>query len=77
MNGRDNICKVNNNLCQPISSSSALLISSDEMCWDKLLELCVFVWCNLQEDVEEVKALYLDAKSSARLLQEQPGKYIT
>ncbi|KAJ4706693.1 RuvB-like helicase [Melia azedarach] len=28
-------------------------------------------------DVEEVKALYLDAKSSARLLQEQQEKYIT
>ncbi|TXG64208.1 hypothetical protein EZV62_011202 [Acer yangbiense] len=30
-----------------------------------------------KEDVEEVKALYLDAKSSARLLQEQQEKYIT
>ena len=30
-----------------------------------------------QADLEEVAALYLDAKSSARLLEEQQEKYIT
>ena len=34
--------------------------------------------CDLyQADLEEVSALYLDAKSSARLLQEQQERYIT
>jgi len=37
----------------------------------------VFLFYDLQADVEEVKALYLDAKSSAKLLQEQQEKYIT
>lgn len=36
-----------------------------------------FCLYNLQADLEEVGTLYLDAKSSARLLQEQQDRYIT
>jgi len=39
--------------------------------------ICLVFQCCYQSDVEEVHALYLDAKSSARLLQEQQERYIS
>lgn len=33
--------------------------------------------CAVQADLEEVTSLYRDAKSSAKLLQEQQEKYIS
>jgi hypothetical protein len=44
-------------------------------CSRKLVSLNFMTSC--QADLEEVSGLYLDAKSSARLLQEQQERYIT
>ncbi|KAL0355915.1 UNVERIFIED_CONTAM: RuvB-like protein 1 [Sesamum radiatum] len=66
MNGRDSICKVWKKVDYNLGKNS---INDYEK---KLLNLYL-----PQADLEEVNSLYLDAKSSAKLLQEQQDRYIS
>lgn len=70
INGQESICKVFKNLENHGKPCRCFLVQSSSAFYG-------FVFYDLQADVEEVKALYLDAKSSAKLLQEQQEKYIT
>lgn len=82
MNGRDSICKVIIQvpllLVDIYHSFLRPLIEANQVLFSILTcHLCASVYSIDQADLEEVTSLYLDAKSSAKLLQEQQEKYIS
>lgn len=71
MNGRDSICKVIKYWEAATLHDRSL--SSNQGVILKFLKKKI---C-LQADLEEVSKLYIDAKSSAKILQEQQEKFIS
>ena len=73
LNGREEICKVMIvSTCQHVNECTLrTLFTIKCMCF------LLFGRLNIQADLEEVCTLYLDAKSSAKLLQDQQEKYIS
>ncbi|GMY04837.1 ruvB-like protein 1 [Fagus crenata] len=68
----ESLAYLEGDICQRASLRHAVQLLSPSSIVSKIKEhvkIC-------KEDIEEVSALYLDAKSSARLLQEHQEKYI-